>query len=154
MFLFLFPFHTEGDNEHEQDGGYRSRYDVTQSYFSPFRNNFRLILVHFEIISGAGNSASGVMEGVSAISKVIEKLPGPLKEVILVMMKMMMSTVDYNDGDYDADHDDTKRGSLGDAVVQGQQDSHRQLCVQAALPGILEGEDFLHLLMLKAICWK
>ena len=46
------------------------------------------------------------------------------------------------DGDYDDDHDDTKRGSLGDGVVQGQQDSHRQLCVQAALPGILEGEDF------------
>ena len=66
-------------------------------------------------------------------------------------MTMMMLIVDYDDGDgdYVADHDDTKRGSLGDAVVQGQQDSHRQLCVQAALPGILEGEDFLHLLMLK-----
>ena len=94
------------------------------------------------------------MEGVSAISKVIEKLPGPLKEVTL--MTLTMSIVDYDDGDYDADHDDTKRGSLGDAVVQGQQDSHRQLCVQAALPGILEGED-LHLLMLKLsicrTCW-
>ena len=103
-----------------------------------------LILVHFEIISGAGNSASGVMEGVSAISKVVEKLPGPLKEVTLMTMTMMMSIVDYDDGDgdYDDDHDDTKRGSLGDGVVQGQQDSHRQLCVQAALPGILEGEDF------------
>ena len=101
-----------------------------------------LILVHFEIISGAGNSASGVMEGVSAISKVVEKLPGPLKEVTLMTMTMMMLIVDNDDGDYDDDHDDTKRGSLGDGVVQGQQDSHRQLCVQAALPGILEGEDF------------
>ena len=80
------------------------------------------------------------MEGVSAISKVIEKLPGPLKEVTL--MTMMMTIVDHDDGDYDDDHDDTKRGSLGDAVVQGQQDSHRQLCVQTALPGILRGEDF------------
>jgi len=34
------------------------------------------------IARGAGNSASGVMEGVSAISKVIEKLPGPLKEAM------------------------------------------------------------------------
>ena len=82
------------------------------------------------------------MEGVSAISKVIEKLPGPLKEVTLVTMTMMMLIVDYDDHDHDDDLDDTKRGSLGDAVVQGQQDSHRQLCVQTALPGILEGEDF------------
>ena len=52
------------------------------------------------------------MEGVSAISKVIEKLPGPLKEVTLVTMTMMMSIVDYDDGDddYDDDHDDTKKG--------------------------------------------
>ena len=60
-----------------------------------------LILVHFEIISGAGNSASGVMEGVSAISKVVEKLPGPLKEVTLMTMTMMMLIVDYDDGDGD-----------------------------------------------------
>ena len=43
------------------------------------------------------------MEGVSAISKVIEKLPGPLKEVILMTM-----IVDYDDGDGDYSDDADK----------------------------------------------